>query len=283
MPTVGLYPAIHSHSGIQESQESSAGRSFVTAAGVDATAIEVNGTSMCFHPSGTHRQALLLFVRGQHKDRKRFGFGRTLDDSVHNALLRHTFHVARQVDGVDLIVIRDGRAPAYPGVRYLRQRGTDFNTRFVAALSDAFSCGYERIAVVGGDIPTLQAGDIEQALAGSALTLGPTCDGGFYLAAMNRDEVGLFDCLPWRDKDLLSTLLSRIRRAGKSFLTITRRRDIDKAADARSSAGLLLDLVRTWLGRAILSLAPAATVVSIPPNRIPEPRFCSIPPPFFFV
>jgi len=232
-----------------------------------------------FQTTAVSRQALLLFVQEYRKDRKRFGFGRVMDRSVHQALQRRTFGIVREFDDIDLIVVRNGEVPALEGARYLPERGSDFNAHFLAALQDTFALGYKRVVVVGGDIPTLSREDISQALQGEDLVIGPTYDGGFYLAALHEADLPLFDRLPWRQHCLLDCLVQRLRVAGRSLSRLVTRRDIDHAGDARNTAALLFQLVRVWLGIDNRPLCAGLNPILFPLNRIPEPRFSSLPPP----
>jgi len=234
-----------------------------------------------FQTSAVSRQALLLFVQEYRKDRKRFGFGSAMDRSVHLALQHRTFGIVREFEDIDLIVVQSGEVPAFCGARYLPQRGTDFNARFLAALQDTFALGYERVVVLGGDIPTLSREDIAQALQCEELVIGPTYDGGFYLAALHETDLPLFDQLPWRQRCLLDCLAHRVKASGISLHRLVTRRDIDHAGDARNAAALLLQLVKEWLGIDDRQLCAGLNPIFFPLNRIPEPRLNSLPPPRF--
>ncbi len=231
------------------------------------------------HPA-TNRQAILLFVQEYRKERKRFGFGSQMDQSIHQALLARTFAVVREFPEVDILVVKNGTVPLLDNAIDLPERGHDFNSRFKYALEDAFALGYQRIVAVGGDIPTLTAGDIRQALMREELVIGPTFDGGFYLAALTRADIPLFDHLPWRQPNLFEQLLNRLQTSARPYYQLTMRGDIDRIADARRTASLLVRLVRQWCGAALCRQCHALDQTLFPPNRIPEPLFSSLPPPF---
>lgn len=224
-------------------------------------------------------QALLLFVRGHWQDCKRFGFGGQMDEAIHEALLQRTFRVAEQIRGVDIILIGDGRIPDISGARTLSQRGNDFNSRFLNALRDTFRLGYKRIVAIGGDTPTLSPEDIHKALKQTGISLGPTCDGGFYLAALQERDLPLVDGLPWNEGTVLAALLERLEETGRSFSLLMTRRDIDHADDARPLARLLLRLVHIYCGRVFPSTCRAMNHAIFPPNHTPDPRIHSLPPP----
>ncbi|WP_303720143.1 DUF2064 domain-containing protein [Malonomonas rubra] len=224
------------------------------------------------------RQALLLFIQGKCKG-KSFGFGRRMDQSIHLAMLYRTFDLLQSFQQADIVVVQDGDAPALAGAVYLPQRGADLRESFEAALQDTFALGYERVVAVGGDIPTLDRNDIEGALYNAGVVLGPSRDGGFYLAGLAKEDIQFFNNLPWRQPHLFSHLLSRFAAAGRSCHQLQRRSDIDHAGDGRKNASLLLKLVRIWLTifSSIHSLCAGKDRFFA--DRIPEPRYSSLPPP----
>jgi glycosyltransferase A (GT-A) superfamily protein (DUF2064 family) len=162
---------------------------------------------------------------------------------------------------------------------YLPERGHDFNSRFLNALHDTFALGYERVVAVGGDIPNLQCEDIKTALSADNLVIGPTHDGGFYLAALTPQDIPLFNCLPWRERDLLEQLVQRLILAQCDYQFIVRRKDIDHAADARRTATLLIRIVRQWLKYLRLEKNFSHCIFLFLTDRLPVPRYHSLPPP----
>lgn len=234
---------------------------------------------MSGHLKTTNRQALLLFIQEFRKERKTLGFGKQMDHSVHLALQHRTFDLLDQFDQTDIVVVHGGAPPSLGKAHYLPERGGDFNARFINALGDTFALGYDRVVAVGGDIPTLHADDISTALTSNDLVIGPTHDGGFYLAALGRDDIALFDQLPWRQTCLLNRLSERLHRQRRSCQLLEKRQDVDHAADARRKAGMLMKLVRQWLKHSSqVKTFPTIQVLSLR-DRIPEPRYHSLPPP----
>ena len=224
------------------------------------------------------RQALLLFIQGECKG-KSLGFGRRMDQSIHLAMIYRTYDLLQRIPQADIVVVQDGEAPPLEGAVYLPQRGVDLNQCFEAALQDTFALGYERVVAVGGDIPTLDSDDIQQALLSDGIVLGPSHDGGFYLAGLGKEDVQFFNNLPWRQSHLFSHLLSRFAEVGLCCYQLQRRRDIDHAGDGRKNASLLIALVRIWLNLAISIHSLTLSRDRFIADRIPEPRYSSLPPP----
>ncbi len=227
----------------------------------------------------TSRQALLLFTQEFRKERKNLGFGKQMDHSVHLALQYRTADLLSKFEQTDIVIVHGGTAPQLGNAHYLPERGQDFNSRFIHALQDTFALGYERVVAVGGDIPGLQSEDISAALATDDLVIGPTYDGGFYLAALTQEDIPLFNNLPWRQQSLLDQLTQRLHQTQRNYLLIARRKDIDHAADARRTATLLIKLVRQWLKYLRLTQNVSHCIFLYLTDRLPEPRYHSRPPP----
>lgn len=229
------------------------------------------------------RQALLLFIQGECKG-KSLGFGRQMDQAIHLAMIYRTYDLLKRIKHADLVIVQDGEAPLLESATYLPQRGNNLNECFFGALQDTFALGYERVVAVGGDIPTLNSDDIQDALSKDGVVIGPSCDGGFYLAGLGKEDVRFFNNLPWRQSHLFSHLQGRLANCGRSCYQLQRRNDIDHAGDGRKNATLLIKLVRVWLN--LYQSIPSQSTGRGPffADRIPEPRYSSLPPPeLFFV
>lgn len=224
------------------------------------------------------RQALLLFIQGECKG-KSFGFGRQMDQSIHLAMIYRTYDLLQRIQRADIVVVQDGDSPPLDGAVYLSQRGNDLKECFESALQDTFALGYERVVAVGGDVPTLDSDDIQEALNSDSVVIGPSCDGGFYLAGLGKEDVRFFNNLPWRQPYLFSHLLARFSNCGRCCYQLQRRNDIDHAGDGRKNASLLMKLVRVWLNLYQPTHSQSTGRDRFIADRIPEPRYSSIPPP----
>ena len=89
--------------------------------------------------------------------------------------------------------------------------GSDFGSRFVAAIQAVFRMGYSRVISVGNDSPDLDSDLIGKAaleLESHDAVIGPALDGGAYLIGIRRDS---FDPeswlkLPWQTSALKNSL-----------------------------------------------------------------------------
>lgn len=172
---------------------------------------------------------------GREADRRRLyaAFLRdTIDGcrSVTEAALRVAYTPEGGTAGLDALGVRRDEL--------LPQRGADLGARERAAFADLFAAGFDKVVMVGSDLPTLPAGHIRQALGQAApgtAVLGPSEDGGYYLLALAAPAPGaplpdLFTGIRWSTAAALDDTLAAARRAGQRVTLVPRWRDVDDAA-----------------------------------------------------
>jgi len=91
---------------------------------------------------------------------------------------------------------------------FLAQRGATLGERMRNGASDLLACGFERVVLVGADLPTLPATYVVDALerltrSPESVVLGPAEDGGYYLVGMTHIHAELFEEIPWGTPDVL--------------------------------------------------------------------------------
>jgi hypothetical protein len=91
---------------------------------------------------------------------------------------------------------------------FLAQRGATLGERMLNGASDLLASGFERVVLVGADLPTLPAVYIVDALERltrppESLVLGPAEDGGYYLIGVTHVHPELFDGIPWGTSDVV--------------------------------------------------------------------------------
>lgn len=108
--------------------------------------------------------------------------------------------------------------------RYFEQFHTESETPNITAI------------LIGSDAPTLPCDRLQQAavaLESSAVVLGPSDDGGYYLIGLRRDALspellgGLFDDMPWSEPALLSATVERLEHGRVSFSLLEPWYDVD--------------------------------------------------------
>lgn len=179
----------------------------------------------------------------------------------------------------DVVVASDGFPDGFwpSAFRVIPQRGDTFEARFLGALEDVAAQGYRRIVAVGIDTPGLTRADVRRAVEGDGVVLGPSVDGGFYLAGLPTSELGRLEGLPWCTARVLTALRARLS-APPTLLAA--RADVDRPRDAVRLAALLERLARRHLGRALQdNLPPEAGVSGIRPPGLARPAHRAHAPP----
>jgi rSAM/selenodomain-associated transferase 1 len=123
------------------------------------------------------------------------------------------------------------------GGQWLPQRGGDLGERMTAAFEQAFRRGARRAVLVGSDAPWVSRERVMEAFAALGehdLALGPACDGGYYLIALDRPQPGLFGGIAWGSASVLAATVERAGVLGLALRLLDPLPDIDTFADVRS-------------------------------------------------
>ena len=155
-----------------------------------------------------------------------------------------------RTDGVDVRVHvaprpgdPDGFTDLVPrGVAAHRQRGDGLGQRMHHAFLDAFAAGYERVAVVGTDHPTLPVDFVRMACellrTPRRVVLGPSEDGGYYLMGLNELYAELFD-MDYSHSGVFDDTLAAAARTPAEPVVLPPWYDVDTPGDlARLAADL---------------------------------------------
>lgn len=167
---------------------------------------------------------------------------------------------------------------------YLAQQGKDLGERMHAAFTQAFARGYDRVLLVGSDIPDLSAPILEQgfaALMEHDACLAPARDGGYYCIGFTRTGYcsDVFHNMVWSRANVFARTCRRLKRSGTSLHLLPMAHDVDTLHDlagfwqrSATKAPLLTRayLERTGLGKRLLeaSSSPGGRLRSSPvPGR----------------
>lgn len=128
----------------------------------------------------------------------------------------------------------------------LPQKGADLGERMKAVFSCFFEKGYERVIIVGTDIPLLTPGILEEAdaaLRENDVVIGQCRDGGYYLIGLGRPLPGLFEGIAWGGARVLQQTLALARSRGYRCYLTKPLFDVDRPEDL-DQLSRELDLVR---------------------------------------
>ena len=187
------------------------------------------------------KQALLIFTRNPELGKCKTRLAATIGDraalDVYIHLLRHTAKVCSQIDAVDKYVyysehLGDG-ALWNPSIFTPEvQQGPDLGKRMKQAFVTAFGRGYEKVVLIGSDLPDLQTEDLRKAfsaLDAHEAVIGPASDGGYYLIGLRRLIPNLFENKPWGGDQVLQATLSDL--SGIQVSLLSEKNDVDRYED----------------------------------------------------
>jgi rSAM/selenodomain-associated transferase 1 len=165
-------------------------------------------------------------------------------ESLRDALLRDTFASVSDLDVEKAVLFTppahetEIRAlTPFPAV-FLPQRGATLGDRMYAGMRDLFRLGFDAVAMIGSDLPTLPSVHVSTALdilarRPDVLVLGPTDDGGFYLIGSTRSHPHLFEGIPWSTAQVLERTCTAAEELGIAVERTSQWYDVDSVSDLR--------------------------------------------------
>lgn len=189
-------------------------------------------------PARPARCAVLVFAESAALFSAGRGWG-PAGNSAADALMAHAIGIARRSAVGDVHVFTRGHSSAHtfsplaPGLRFHRQQGDTFGRRLEAAVDAVHQMGYERVVIVGTDVPGLRAAHVRQAarlLESSPMALGADQRGGCYTMALHLSHAHVLRDIVWGEDTDFAELLTR--RPDAAVLP-QRLIDIDSTADLR--------------------------------------------------
>ncbi|SFC83872.1 TIGR04282 family arsenosugar biosynthesis glycosyltransferase [Algibacter pectinivorans] len=118
------------------------------------------------------------------------------------------------------------------------QEGADLGERMKNAFIKGFKDGYNRIVLIGSDLPDITANHINkglEALTQHDIVFGPAEDGGYYLVGLSKAHNFIFNNKPWSQTHLLQETLNEIKEKQVTFTTLDTLNDIDNFEDLIAS------------------------------------------------
>ena len=192
--------------------------------------------------------ALIIFHRalrpGKVKTRLASAVGDDKALALYRAFLQDIERTALSTE-CDVIPFVDSRADTraddgqlfWPGA--VAQEGATLGGRMAHAINACIDRGYEKVILIGSDLPHLPPGEIAKALdalagnAGKDMVFGPATDGGYYLVGTNASKFDrrAFGLSAWSHENVLEQSLSLCREAGLSVGLCGTLTDFDEVCD----------------------------------------------------
>jgi len=121
-----------------------------------------------------------------------------------------------------------------------KQEGHMLGLRMQNAFGDLFKIGYQRVVIIGTDLPDLNEHHINQAfeaLETHGYVIGPSKDGGYYLLGMKTNNDLLFKNKKWGESTVLKDTVKDIE--GQTVYFLQELNDIDTFEDLKEHENIL--------------------------------------------
>ncbi|UCH80520.1 MAG: TIGR04282 family arsenosugar biosynthesis glycosyltransferase [Nitrospiraceae bacterium] len=159
---------------------------------------------------------------------------------LYSRLLNDTMAKLSSIPGIDTFI---AYAPDDTGYYFSRYNAGliplsegDLGNRMYQAFQDTFKKGYEKISLVGADIPDLTSVIINESyneLTVHDIVFGPAIDGGYYLIGMKKLIAEVFTDVPWSADKTLEISIKNAKQAGYSIGFTYELSDVDTYEDAQ--------------------------------------------------
>ena len=136
------------------------------------------------------------------------------------------------------------------------QQGRDLGEKMMNAFMNGFTMGYERIVLIGSDLPEISEDILQSALSKlqkSQAVFGPAQDGGYYLIGLTKMVSSIFTDKPWSTSNLLALTLSELKKQDISIALLKTLNDIDTFEDLCTSevfksSPKIQKIINTYIG-----------------------------------
>lgn len=203
-----------------------------------------------------HTNALLVIAKrpapGRTKTRLTPPLSPEQAAALYECFLRDTLDFVRHLPGVaPAIAYLPAEERAYfealaPDFELVLQEGADLGERLDNALTRLLAAGYQHVAIMNSDGPTLPLTCLTgafEALSGSAdVVLGPCDDGGYYLIGLKQPAPRLLRKVRMSTPNVLSDTLAIAAEEGLTVELLPTWYDVD---DAESLERLMKELATT--------------------------------------
>lgn len=132
---------------------------------------------------------------------------------------------------------------------YVHQKGSDLGEKMIHAFDHAFKRGYERVVLMGSDIPMVDSKAIVsffEDLTKDQMVIGPTTDGGYYAIGFKKgvDYRPIFQGIPWSTDSVFKITVNKAISLGIPHTIETERFDIDTVEDLLRYNAFISNLCR---------------------------------------
>ena len=190
-----------------------------------------------------NKELVIVFVKnmtlGHVKTRLAKSIGNELAFEVYKALVNVTENATKKLNTPLRIYFSETIDDSiWEGTYKAVQKGSNLGERMKNAFQKAFDDGYERIVLIGSDLPDINVSHLKKglkALTHSKVVFGPAEDGGYYLIGLSEMNTKVFNNKSWSQSHLLAETISELKQNNTTYSTLEVLNDIDTIDDLVSS------------------------------------------------
>ncbi|WP_186525823.1 TIGR04282 family arsenosugar biosynthesis glycosyltransferase [Seonamhaeicola sediminis] len=190
-----------------------------------------------------NKELVIVFVKniklGKVKTRLAKTIGNQAAFEVYSELVKITEQATTKLKADKRIYFSDAIIETkWNGFEKHVQEGKNLGIRMKNAFSKGFKDGYNRIVLIGSDLPDINETHINNglnALKEYNTVFGPSVDGGYYLIGLSKLYHNVFDNKPWSQPNLLEETLQELSAKAITFSILETLNDIDTFEDLITS------------------------------------------------
>ncbi|REH56111.1 hypothetical protein C7448_101143 [Tenacibaculum gallaicum] len=190
------------------------------------------------------RNLLLIFTRNPELGKVKTRLAKTIGEEtaldIYKFLLEHTKRVTQNLtcDKAVYYSVKVRENDIWDATLYQKhlQEGNDLGIRMHNAFQQAFSNGYEKVIIIGSDLPDLTSEHINQAfqkLNSNGVVIGPAEDGGYYLLGMKKLHATVFQHKDWGTSTVRKDTLNDLQNESVHLLETLN--DVDVFEDIKNN------------------------------------------------
>ncbi|MGG6229505.1 TIGR04282 family arsenosugar biosynthesis glycosyltransferase [Tenacibaculum sp. SDUM215027] len=190
------------------------------------------------------RNLLLIFTRNPELGKVKTRLAKTIGDEaaldIYKFLLEHTKQVTQNLSCDKAVYysvkVRENDIWSEEFYQKHPQKGDDLGERMHNAFQDSFSEGYEKVIIIGSDLPDLTSEHINEAfekLNSNDVVIGPAEDGGYYLLGMKKPHPNIFKNKDWGTASVRQDTLNDLKKVTVHLLETLN--DVDVFDDIKNN------------------------------------------------
>jgi rSAM/selenodomain-associated transferase 1 len=201
-----------------------------------------NQNEISFREQSTN--LLLIFTRNPELGKVKTRLAKTIGDEaaldIYKFLLEHTKQVTQNLscDKAVYYSVKVRENDIWDATTYQKhqQEGSDLGVRMLNAFQQAFSRGYEKVVIIGSDLPDVTSEHINNAfekLSSNDVVMGPAEDGGYYLLGIKKLHANIFQHKDWGTSTVRKDTLNDLQNESVHLLETLN--DVDVFDDIKNN------------------------------------------------